>query len=38
MQEEELCHQLETVKEFADDGCEATVAARTRYGWVVLEM
>ena len=39
---EELCEEVETVKEFcylgdeviADGGCEAAVTARARFGWV----
>ena len=43
-QEKNLCHEVETVREFAflcdresaGGGCEAAVTARTRCGWVKL--
>ena len=43
-QEEKLCDEVETVREFtylgdrgsAGGGCEAAVPARTRYVWVKL--
>ena len=43
-QEEKLCDEVETVREFtylgdrvsADGGCEADVTARTRCGWVYI--
>ena len=41
-QEEKLCNEVETVREFAylgdrvstSGGCEASVTSRTRFGWV----
>ena len=41
-QEEKLCDEVETVREFtyfggrvrASGGCEAAVTAKTRFGWV----
>ena len=43
-QEEKLCHDMESVREFtclgdrlsAGGGCEAAVTARTRCGWAMF--